>query len=86
MMFVYTGDPRPCIVQGERAIFNGWGEFEKPVKDAYVTVGVIRGVMGVVELSDGHVKIVAPNAIQFLDSATEFAKYDWGGTDEQPTE
>ena len=26
----YTDEPRPCVVNGSRALFHGWAEMEKP--------------------------------------------------------
>ena len=76
-MMAYTGDIRPCVVQGVRALFHGWAEMEKPHFEDGKQTGRWRAVNAVVELEDGSVKMVMPDKVHFADSGKMFMGFNW---------
>lgn len=71
-MTVRTGEYRPCIVDGKKALFHRWTDFanvvgESPLRGGH-SAGQIHRVYGIVEFEDGTVKEVEPYTIKFTDS------------------
>jgi len=70
----YTNEPRPCVVDGCRALFHGWAELEKPNIENGRQVGRWKNVVAVAEMEDGTIKMVTPEKIRFSDSDKMFTK------------
>lgn len=67
----YTYDYRPCEVDGHKAIFHKWEEYQKPL-EAGLTIGSppagqFSRVYGIVEFETGEVERVEPFKIVFTD-------------------
>lgn len=77
----YTDDPRPCVVNGSRALFHGWAEMEKPNIEGGKQVGCWKQPIALIEYQSGAVEPVSPGRVRFLDGARMFAQYDWSGAD-----
>lgn len=81
--------PRPCIVEGRRAIFHRWSDSarSKPPRgmeeDENAQRFQIWNVHGIVEYEDGTVARVWPSNIRFVDGGV-FAAFDWPQDDELP--
>lgn len=59
---------RRCLVNGKPATFHTWTEKCRIFEPNGIPGGeVIRELVAVVEFEDGIVKLVSPNAIQFID-------------------
>lgn len=62
---------RPCIVNGERAIFHRWHEFCNVVEASPLIggapAGQIKYTLGTVEFEDGTIKEVGSSEIKFAD-------------------
>lgn len=58
---------RPCIVNGQNALFHCWGQagVEKRLKSG--EYGVVNKIYGVVEFEDGSCAQVVPELIVFSD-------------------
>ena len=65
---------RPCIVEGKSCIFHGWFQYDGAQinNSGSMIDGAIKCLSGLVEFSDGHLKGVEPEKIQFVDSADFF--------------
>jgi len=77
----YTDDPRPCMVNGSRALFHGWAEMEKPNIEGGKQVGCWKPPIALIEYQSGAVEPVSPGRVRFLDGAEVFSRYDWSGID-----
>lgn len=77
----YTDEPRPCMVNGSRALFHGWAELEKPNIECGKQVGKWKQTVALVEYQNGTVEPVTPGKVRFLDGAEVFSRFDWGDTD-----
>ena len=78
---IRTAEYRPCIVDGEKALFHRWLTVAYVV-DASLMVGGHPGgqmmdTLGLVELESGAMRKVLPRDIRFLDSRERFAVYSW---------
>ena len=80
-MMAYTEEPRPCVVDGSRALFHGWAELEKPNIEDGKQVGRWKNVVAVIEYQNGSVEPVAMNKVRFMDGAAMFSQYSWGDSD-----
>ena len=76
-MMAYSGEIRPCLVEGERALFHGWVDIEKPLMEDGKVLCCYKGANGVVEMENGAVRCVTPSAICFIDTAQVMTEYDW---------
>lgn len=67
--------PRPCWVNGEKAIFHRWADTARPAKargqedDDDAPYYQIYSVHAVVEYEDGRVERCWPSEIRFADSS-----------------
>lgn len=77
----YTDEPRPCVVNGSRALFHGWAEIEKPNIEDGKQVGRWKNTVALIECQNGSVEPVTPGKVRFLDGAEVFSRYDWSGID-----
>ena len=79
---------RPCIVNGKgKALFHMWEECSEIVPPSPLagghTGGVLKFVMGMVELEDGQIIKVNPTSVRFLDNKfIEYAFADSGSSAE----
>lgn len=79
---------RPCIVNEKgKALFHMWEERSEIIEPSIMVGGhaggVIKFVMGIVELEDGRIIKVNPTSIRFLDNKfTEYAFADNGSSAE----
>lgn len=78
---IRTAEYRPCIVDGEKALFHRWLNFAYVV-DASLMIGghpggQVADTFGLVELEYGTMRRVAPTSIHFCDSSERFEKYCW---------
>lgn len=89
---MYPNKPRPCWVEGRRAIFHRWTDSARPVKargveeDENAPRYQLHSVHALVEYEDGTMERVWPNAVQFADSDALFAGYDWEGMEHRRDE
>lgn len=74
--------PRPCIVEGRRAIWHRWSDSARP-KPPRPMAGEedapyfqVWNVHAIVEFEDGTVARVWPSAIQFVDGGA-FDSFEW---------
>ena len=77
----YTDEPRPCVVNGSRALFHGWAEMEKPNIEDGKQVGCWKQTVALIEYQNSSVEPVTPGKVRFLDGGEMFARYDWGEAD-----
>ena len=75
-------NPRPCVVNGSRALFHGWAEVEKPNIENGKQVGEWKNTVAVIEYQNGDVQPVNIACVRFLDGAEIFSRYDWSGVSE----
>lgn len=81
-MTIRSGEYRPCMVNGRRALFHRWTDSARPVKPRGLEAEEkaqrfqVWSVHGIVEYEDGTVARVWPSDIQFVDGGY-FADYDW---------
>ena len=66
---------RPCIVDGQKALFHRWMDISKvippsPLKGGH-SGGTIREVFGIIERDDGSVSECYPYEIRFIDGKIE---------------
>ena len=78
---IRTAEYRPCIVDGEKALFHRWLNFAYVV-DASLMIGghpggQVADTFGLVEMKNGAVRKVAPTSIRFLDSRKQFEEDCW---------
>lgn len=59
---VKFGEYRPCLVDGQKAIFHRWS---------------LEDDAAIIEFLTGDVKTVDPSKIKFADSEGLFNEYDW---------
>lgn len=64
---------RPCLVCGTlKALFHRWSDVSEIVSpspfEGNQAGGIIKGVVGIVELENGKVETTLPQNIQFLDN------------------
>lgn len=64
---------RPCLVCGTlKALFHRWSDVSEIVApspfEGKQAGGIIKGVVGIVELENGKVETTLPQNIQFLDN------------------
>lgn len=69
--FYFEPKLRPCLIEGNTgALFHGWTH-----EIVALPTDTISGTLGIVEISDGSVKMVRPMDITFTDE--KHAEYDW---------
>lgn len=79
---------RPCIVNGQRAMFHRWADSARPVtprgieEDETSERYQLHSVHGIVEFEGGTVQRVWPSEIRFIDHS-EFEAYVWPEEDLQ---
>lgn len=79
---IQTYDLRPCMVDGQRAVFHRWETWANVVNGGLLIGshpgGQISYVVGIIEYENGNVTRVSPNTIQFCDGlATQiWEQYD----------
>lgn len=70
---------RPCIINGKKALFHRWTEFNKVVAGGITPIdpppGQIKYTLGLIEYEDGQVEEVAPHKIKFIDN--KIKEYDF---------
>lgn len=87
-MTIRSGEYRPCLVKGRRALFHRWTDSARPVRpwgmeeDEKALRFQVWSVHGIVEYEDGTVARVWPSDIQFVDGGY-FADYTWPQIDEE---
>ena len=66
---------RPCVVDGQNALFHCWGQagVEKKLKSG--EYGVVNKIYGVVEFEDGSCAQVVPELIVFDDKEVKNLEY-----------
>ena len=66
---------RPCVVDGQNALFHCWGQagVEKKLKSG--EYGVVNKIYGVVEFEDGSCAQVIPELIVFDDKEVKNLEY-----------
>lgn len=66
---------RPCVVNGQNALFHCWGQagVEKRMKNG--EYGVVNKIYGVVEFEDGSCAQVVPELIVFDDKEVKNLEY-----------
>lgn len=71
---------RQCLVDGDRALFHGWGFEMKFVSNGLnQPYGNHSVSIGIVEYEDGSISTVNPNRIKFIDNKHE--QYIWNNTE-----
>ena len=87
-ILINQNKPRPCWVDGRRAIFHRWTDSARPAKargmedDENAQRFQLHSVHALVEYEDGTMGRVWPTAVQFADSEQYFAEYDWEAMEE----
>lgn len=66
-----TSEYRPCLVNGDMALFHRWS-YRQDVVAASPMIGGAPGgavsfTVGIVEMEDGQVRLVSPDNIKFTD-------------------
>lgn len=63
---------RTCLVEGVKALFHKWVDYEKPVSESILVggapAGIIKFTLGLIEYEDGTVNLVPPVTIKFCDT------------------
>ena len=77
----YADEPRPCMVNGARALCHGLFEVEQPFIVEGESKGNFKSVRAAVEYYNGSMELIKPNGLRFLDSDRVFSRYDWGDSD-----
>ena len=72
---------RPCIADGEKAMFHRWAEVSQIVPPSPMVGGHLGGVakdiVALVEFEDGTIRELSPNRIRFLDNYfKDYSFYD----------
>ena len=86
--YIYTPEPRPCIVQGRRAIWHRWSDSARPkpprgmTEEENAQFFQVWNVHAIVEFEDGTVARVWPSNVQFVDGGA-FADFEWPETEEE---
>lgn len=66
---------RPCLVNGEKALFHAWSNKSQIVDPSPMigghNGGVLEYTVGIIEYEDGQVCECMPNQIKFIDSKME---------------
>lgn len=77
-----TADYRPCIIDNKKALFHRWEEVSEIVYPSLMKGGhpggEMKGTLAIVEMEDGSVRRVAPDAVRFTDNAKLFDLYCMG--------
>lgn len=60
-------EARPCVVNGQNAVFHCWGQASQEKKLKSGEWGVVLKIYGVVEFDDGSCAQVIPELIVFAD-------------------
>lgn len=72
---------RQCVVNDKRALFHSWYEIYDVVKPSPMVGGHPGGqisyIVGLVEFEDGHVELLEPRMIRFIDGNQIFDNYCW---------
>lgn len=74
---------RPCLVNGERALFHLWAPQAYVVEPSIMRDspgGQVYNLWGLVEMENGSMQGVPPESIRFLDS--KHKKYSWPDTED----
>lgn len=80
--------PRPCIVEGRRAIWHRWSDSARPkppramAEEENAQYFQVWNVHAIIEFEDGTVARVWPSAVQFVDGGA-FDSFEWP-TDDLP--
>lgn len=68
---IETGEYRPCLVDGKKALFHRWEDKSKIVEPSVMVGGhgggVLKYTVAIVEYENGSVAEVFPNYIKFVD-------------------
>lgn len=79
---ISTADYRPCVIDGVKALFHRWEEVSEIVYPSLMKGGhpggEMKGTLAIVEMEDGSVRRVAPDAVRFTDNAKLFDLYCMG--------
>lgn len=80
---------RPCLVCGTlKALFHRWSDVSEIVDpspfEGKQAGGIIKGVVGIVELENGKIETTLPQNIQFLDNYIK--EYNFSEPEELKTE
>lgn len=81
-LMVTTADYRPCIIDGEKAMFHRWEDKSWIVPPSPMVGGhpggVVRGTYAIVEMEDGTVREVEPLKVQFKTNKELFERHIMG--------
>lgn len=73
---------RPCIIDGMRALFHRWEDVSEVVAPSLLKGGhpggELRATFAIVEMADGSVCRVQPQALRFTDNAKMYDLYCMG--------
>lgn len=79
---ISSADYRPCVIDGKNALFHRWEEVSEIVYPSLMkgghAGGEMKGTLAIVEMEDGCVRRVVPNAVRFTDNAKLFEIYCMG--------
>lgn len=68
---IETGEYRPCLADGKKALFHRWEDKSKIVEPSVMVGGhnggVLKYTVAIVEYENGSVAEVFPNYIKFVD-------------------
>ena len=78
---IKTGEYRPCLVEGKKALFHRWSVKaevvgESPLRGGH-SAGQLMLTVGIVEFEDGTIREYCPHQIKFLDSRGLFSELAW---------
>ena len=78
MQMTINFERRLCKVKDEYGYFHTWEQYSQPVEASLMIGGhpggIVSFIMGIVEFSDGSVKRVPIESIQFVDDVNEELK------------
>ena len=70
--FVVETALRPCLVNGEKALFHMWEQYSNIISPSCMVGGhnggEVKFIRGIVENEKGEIVIVNPTEIQFTDN------------------
>lgn len=67
---------RPCLVDGEKALFHKWGtKIEYISNGLHQPYGTHEATVGIIEYDNGNVATVHPSKIKFIDC--KHSQYIW---------
>lgn len=78
--FEIIAEKRPCIAEGKKALFHGWGSRSRIVEPSPLlgghNGGVVQWTAAIIEYEDGQVAEVLPSDIRFLDTARKKVHFE----------